>query len=230
MARPSNGSASTGADSTETKATNAPPFTFFESAMASSEDVKQLIEGCKAQRPSAQRELYSRFSGQLFATAIRHTNAREDAEDVLQDSFVKIFKHIKSYRQDFSFEGWMRRIVVNTAITHYRRNLKHRHHHDIDEVHSTPRDLESHPDLEFTADELEHAIAQLPLGYRTVFCMYVIEGFKHQEIADKLGVDVNTSKSQLSRARKYLQRVLATLSARAQSNPSEPQDEGAHRP
>lgn len=195
--------------------------------MASSEEVKKLIEGCKAQRPSAQRELYARFSGQLFATAIRHTNAREDAEDVLQDSFVKIFKHIQSYRQDFSFEGWMRRIVVNTAITHYRRHLKHRHHQDIDEVHATPRDLENVNDLEFTADELELAIAQLPIGYRTVFCMYVIEGFKHQEIADKLGVDVNTSKSQLSRARKYLQRVLATLSARAQSNPSEPQDQGA---
>lgn len=200
---------------------------YLKRAMASSEEVKQLIEGCKAQRRSAQRELYARFSGQLFATAIRHTNAREDAEDVLQDSFVKIFKHIKSYRQDFSFEGWMRRIVVNTAITHYRRNLKHRHHQDIDEVHATPRDLENVSDLEFTADELELAIAQLPIGYRTVFCMYVIEGFKHQEIADKLGVDVNTSKSQLSRARKYLQRVLATLSARAQSNPSEPQDQGA---
>ena len=200
---------------------------YLKRAMASSEEVKQLIEGCKAQRPSAQRELYARFSGQLFATAIRHTNAREDAEDVLQDSFVKIFKHIKSYRQDFSFEGWMRRIVINTAITHYRRNLKHRHHQDIDEVHATPRDLENVSDLEFTADELELAIAQLPIGYRTVFCMYVIEGFKHQEIADKLGVDVNTSKSQLSRARKYLQRVLATLSARAQSNPSEPQDQGA---
>ena len=139
----------------------------------------------QGQRPSA-GELYARFSGQLFATAIRHTNAREDAEDVLQDSFVKIFKHIKSYRQDFSFEGWMRRIVVNTAITHYRRNLKHRHHHDIDEVHSTPRDLESHPGLEFTADELEHAIANT-IGYRTVFCMYVIEGFKHQRLRTSSG-------------------------------------------
>jgi len=190
--------------------------------MASSEEVKQLIEGCKAQKPSAQRALYARFSGQLFATAIRHTNGRHDAEDVLQDSFVKIFKHIQSYRQDFSFEGWMRRIVVNTAITHYRKNLKHSHHQDIDEVYATPGDLENQNDPEFTADELEFAIAQLPLGYRTVFCMYVIEGYKHQEIADQLCIDVNTSKSQLSRARKYLQRVLATLSARAKLNPSTP--------
>ena len=188
--------------------------------MASSEELLKLIEGCKAQRPSSQRALYARFSGQLFATAIRHTNAREDAEDVLQDSFVKIFKHINSYRDDFSFEGWMRRIVVNTAITHYRRNLKHTHHHDIDAVHATPGDLQNKNDAEFTTAELELAISKLPLGYRTVFCMYVIEGFKHQEIADKLGVDVNTSKSQLSRARKYLQNVLATLSARAKSIPS----------
>lgn len=188
--------------------------------MASSKELLELIEGCKSQRPSAQRELYSKFSGQLFATAIRHTNAREDAEDVLQDSFVKIFKHINSYRDDFSFEGWMRRIVVNTAITHYRRNLKHSHHKDINDVHATPGDLQNKSDSEFTAGELELAISKLPLGYRTVFCMYVIEGFKHQEIADQLGVDVNTSKSQLSRARKYLQNVLATLSARAQSIPS----------
>lgn len=185
--------------------------------MASSEELKQLIEDCKEWRPAAQRMLYARFSGQLFATAIRHTNSREDAEDVLQESFVKIFKHIKSYRQDFSFEGWMRRIVVNTAITHYRKNLKHSRHQDISELPATPRDLDNHPDPDFTAEELEFAIAQLPLGYRTVFCMYVIEGYKHHEIADQLGVDVNTSKSQLSRARKYLQRVLATLSARAPS-------------
>ena len=188
--------------------------------MASSKELLELIEGCKAQRSSAQRELYSKFSGQLFATAIRLTNAREDAEDVLQDSFVKIFKHINSYRDDFSFEGWMRRIVVNTAITHYRRNLKHSHHQDINDVHATPGDLQNKNDNEFTAGELELAISKLPLGYRTVFCMYVIEGYKHQEIADQLGVDVNTSKSQLSRARKYLQNVLATLSARAQSIPS----------
>lgn len=179
-----------------------------------------LIEGCKAQKPAAQRLMYARFSGQLFATAIRHTNSREDAEDVLQDSFVKIFKHIKSYREDFSFEGWMRRIVVNTAITHYRKNQKHSRHQEIESVPATPQDMENKVDPEFTADELEFAISQLPLGYRTVFCMYVIEGFKHQEIAEQLGVDVNTSKSQLSRARKYLQRVLATLSARAQSIPS----------
>ena len=125
--------------------------------MASSEELKNLIEECKAQRPMAQRTLYARFSGQLFATAIRHSNSREDAQDILQDSFVKIFKHIKSYRQDFSFEGWMRRIVVNTAITHYRKNLKHSHHQDIDDVPATPRDMENQQDPEFTAEELEWA-------------------------------------------------------------------------
>ena len=198
--------------------------------MASSEELKNLIEECKAQRPSAQRDLYARFSGQLFATAIRHSNSREDAQDILQDSFVKIFKHIKSYRQDFSFEGWMRRIVVNTAITQYRKNLKHSHHQDIDDVPATPGDMENQQDPEFTAEELEWAIAQLPLGYRTVFCMYIIEGYRHHEIAEQLEIDVNTSKSQLSRARKYLQRVLATLSSRAQSIPSNASGDGDTAP
>lgn len=160
--------------------------------------------------------MYARFSGMLFSIALRYTKSREDAEDVVQDSFVKIFKHINSYSRDFSFEGWMRRIVVNTAITHYRKNLKHAYHHDVDELGWTPRDIEAFRDPEFTQDELQLAISQLPDGYRMVFNMYIVEGFKHKEIADQLGIDVNTSKSQLSRARKYLQRLLATLSARAQ--------------
>lgn len=179
-------------------------------------DLKLLIQGCKDGSAKDQRALYARFSGMLFSIALRYTKSREDAEDVVQDSFVKIFKHINSYSRDFSFEGWMRRIVVNTAITHYRKNLKHAYHHDVDELGWTPRDIEAFRDPEFTQEELQLAISQLPDGYRMVFNMYIIEGFKHQEIADQLGIDVNTSKSQLSRARKYLQRLLATLSARAQ--------------
>jgi RNA polymerase sigma factor (sigma-70 family) len=178
-------------------------------------DVKALIQGCKDGSAKDQRALYERFSGMLFSIALRYTKCREDAEDVVQDSFVKIFKHIHSYSRDFSFEGWMRRIVINTSITHYRKNFKHAYHHDVDDLGWTPRDLEAWRDPEFTAEELQLAISKMPNGYRMVFNLYIIEGFKHQEIADQLGIDVNTSKSQLSRARKYLQRTLATLSARA---------------
>lgn len=179
-------------------------------------DLIELIDRCKAQERRAQRDLYARFSPLLYSVALRYTNTRADAEDVLQDAWVKIYKHLSSFSRNHSFEGWIRRIVVNTAITHYRRNLKHAHHADIDEVYATPRDLEAFKELDFTREELEKAIVQLPTGYGLVFKMYVIDGFKHKEIAKQLGIDVNTSKSQLSRARSYLQRVLAGMSIVAQ--------------
>ena len=175
----------------------------------------ELIEACKRGEPSAQRQVYVRFSSMLFAVAMRYTNTRQDAEDVAQEAWVKVFRHLKSFSENNSFEGWLRRIVVNTAITHYRRNLKHVHHVDMDDVHATPRDLEAFKDLEFTKGELEHAIGQLPPGYGMVFKLYIIDGFKHKEIAEQLGIDLNTSKSQLSRARRFLQEVLAGMSKRA---------------
>lgn len=175
----------------------------------------ELIDACKRGEPSAQRQVYARFSSMMFAVAIRYTKSRPAAEDVVQEAWIKVFRHVTSFSENKSFEGWLRRIVVNTAITHYRRNVKHDHHVDIDEVYATPRDLEAFEDLEFTKEELEHAIAQLPPGYGMVFKLYVIEGFKHKEIAEQLGIDLNTSKSQLSRARRFLQGVLAGMSKRA---------------
>ena len=175
----------------------------------------QVIELCKKGNPDSQRQLYARYSPMMFSVALRYTNARIDAEDVLQEAWIKVFRHIKSFSEHNSFEGWLRRIVVNTAITHYRRNQKHQFQFDIEDVHATPQDVEAFKELEYTKEELEKAIAQLPKGYGTVFKMYVIDGFKHKEIADELGIDLNTSKSQLSRARKYLQEVLITMSQRA---------------
>ncbi len=175
-----------------------------------------LIEACKRGKPSAQREVYARFSPMMFAVALRYTNGRADAEDILQEAWIKVFRHIKSFSEHNSFEGWLRRIVVNTAITHYRRNQKHAFQLDVDEVHATPADLEAFKELDFTREELATAIAQLPKGYGMVFNMYVIEGYKHKEIAEQLGIDLNTSKSQLSRARKYLQGILENMSKRAQ--------------
>ena len=175
----------------------------------------ELIDACKRREPSAQRAVYARYSSMLFGVAMRYTNSRSDAEDVLQEAWIKVFRHLNSFSENNSFDGWLRRIVVNTAITHYRRNLKHAHHIDLDEVHATPRDLEAFKELEFTKEELERALRQLPPGYGMVFKLYVIDGFKHKEIAEQLGIDLNTSKSQLSRARRFLQEVLAGMSKRA---------------
>lgn len=177
----------------------------------------ELIDRCKKGSAAAQRELYARYKSLIFAVALRYSNGRHDAEDIAQDSWIKVFRYIKSFSENNSFEGWLRRIVVNTAITHYRRQKKHAHHVAIDEVYATPRDLEAFKEVEYTKEEIASAIAQLPKGYATVFKMYVIDGFKHREIGASLGIDVNTSKSQLSRARKVLQSILINMAQRAKA-------------
>lgn len=176
------------------------------------DDLLKIIEGCRIDDRKSQDLLYKRYSSMLFGLCLRYANNRNEAEDVAQDTWVKIFNHIDSYSMDKSFEGWIRRIAVNTAITYYRKNQKFLYHQDVSEISHTPQDLENAQEQPFTQTELLNAIQTLPAGYRTVFNMYVIEGYKHKEIAEILEVDINTSKSQLSRAKKYLQRILAEMS------------------
>jgi len=188
-------------------------------------EILRLINLCKKGDRKAQFDLYGRYSGLLFAVALRYTNTKIDAEDVVQNSWVKIFSKLDSFSENNSFEGWMRRIVVNTAITLYRKNQKHAHQIDIADVHATPRDLEASKKCDFTRDELERAIARLPEGYGLVFKLYVIDGYKHKEIAEMLDIEVNTSKSQLSRAKKYLQNQLCHMEKKAMPLPEEKNDD-----
>ncbi len=116
------------------------------------------------------------------------------------------------YSEGRSFEGWIRRIMINTAITYYRKMKKHAYHADISDIGVASSESELFTECEFTKDELLNTINELPNGYRTVFNLYVIEGYKHKEIAEQLGVDINTSKSQLSRAKKLHQTKLNELS------------------
>ena len=174
--------------------------------------IEELIEGCKKKSRKHQDALFQKYSPMLYGVCMRYTKCGQDAQDILQDGFVKIFKNIHMYSINNSFEGWIRRITINTAITHYRKNLKHAYHADIDEkpearVQQAPFGVD-----EFTREELLSAINALPDGYRMVFNMYVVEGYKHKEIAEMLNVDINTSKSQLSRAKKYLQKELLKMS------------------
>lgn len=175
-------------------------------------ELRDIIEGCKRNERKSQDLLYSKYSAMLFGVSLRYTNCRDDAEDVLQEGFVKIFKNIGMYSMDKSFEGWIRRIVINTAITHYRKNLKHAYQDDVTGPAVERAEGEQYHESEYTKEELLNAINALPHGYRTVFNMYVIEGYKHKEIAENLDIDINTSKSQLSRAKKYLQRELLEMS------------------
>ena len=171
-----------------------------------------IITGCKANDAKAQKLLYDTYSAVLFGICLRYASDYNEAEDILQEAFIKIMTKIDSYLGQGSFEGWMKRIVVNTAITHYHQSGKHKHHYELEEIQSTSMAPREFSDYEFTAEEMMNVIKDLPDGYRMVFNMYAIEGYKHKEIAEMMGVDVSTSKSQYSRARKLIQRRLEVLS------------------
>jgi RNA polymerase sigma-70 factor (ECF subfamily) len=175
------------------------------------QEFKEIIDGCIRGEGAAQDRLYKKFSSLLFGICLRYAGHRMEAQDVLQEVFVKVYNNIGSYNHEGSFEGWLRRIAVNTSITNYRKNLKHAYQKDVDDLMKTAEEPASFEDLEFTAEEMLQCIERLPSGYRTIFNLYVIEGFMHKEISDMLGIDVNTSKSQLSRAKTYLQKELKNI-------------------
>lgn len=155
--------------------------------------------------------LYDRYSRLLFGVCMRYASDRAEAEDILQESFLKIYFSIRDYSGTGSFTGWMRKIVVNTAITHYHRNLKHKHYVEIEDYVSVETGVSSFEEDFFTSDELFKVLNELPPGYRMVFNLYAIEGYKHKEIAEMLGIDINTSKSQYSRAKAALREKLEVL-------------------
>jgi RNA polymerase sigma factor (sigma-70 family) len=171
----------------------------------------QIIEGCAKHDRNAQKMLYDRYSRFLLGICMRYAEDKAEAEDILQDSFLKIFFNIKDFTGSGSFAGWLRKITVNTAITHYHKNLKHRYHIDIEEYISVETGTESFEESFFSAEDLYKVLNELPAGYRMVFNLYAVEGYKHREIADMLGIDTNTSKSQYSRARAVLREKLEEL-------------------
>jgi RNA polymerase sigma factor (sigma-70 family) len=173
---------------------------------------EEILKGCIRKDPRAQKMLYEKYSRGLMGVCIRFTGDRDEAEDVLQEGFVKIFLNIENYRAKSSLIAWMRRIIINTAITLYHKNLKHKNHYDVDDFRERTVADTAWDGAEFTADELYMIIKDLPAGYRMVFNLYAIEGFKHKEIAKKLEIDINTSKSQYSRAKKQIQEKLEELS------------------
>lgn len=154
-----------------------------------------------------QRQLYERFAGKLFVVCKRYTKDADDAEDVLQDAFVKIFRHIDSFRFESPLEVWLKRIVINTALKHIRKQKPWEHTTDVEEVAATLSQAdESLPTLNY--QYLLQLIQELPPGCRTVFNLYAIEGYSHPEIAEMLDISEGTSKSQFSRARFLLQQKL----------------------
>ncbi len=171
---------------------------------------QQILKGCLKHDRLAQKSLFERYSGLLMGICIRYATDIPEAEDILQESLLKIYLNVGDYSGVGSFTGWMRKIVINTAITYYHKNLKHKHYVEIEEVFTSEvgKDV---PDNEFTSGELKGVMDELPPGYKAVFNLYAIEGYKHKEIAEMLKIDVNTSKSQYSRARAFIQKRLKRL-------------------
>ena len=165
-----------------------------------------LIDGCIQGDRRMQEELYRRFSPRMYAVCLRYAGNAEEAEDILQEGFVKIFKKLDSFRREGSFEGWVRRIFVNTAIEHFRRK---RYLMPVTEKEENTLEGKYTGVLDELAEKDILALVQeLSPGYRTVFNMYVVEGYTHKEIADMLGISEGTSKSQLSRAKVILQEMV----------------------
>ncbi len=167
---------------------------------------KDWIEGCKRQNREAQHALYEFFSGKMYTLCCRYIKDKMEAEDVLVMAFTKIFERIDQYKNEGSFEGWIRRIMVNESLSYLRKNKNMYLETDIEAADREPDYDRIESQME--AEDLMKLIAALPTGYRIVFNLYAVDGFSHQEIAEQLGISENTSKSQLSRARALLQKKL----------------------
>lgn len=169
----------------------------------------EWIEGCKRQDSRAQESLYTHYSGKMYALCCRYVPSRMEAEDVLVVAFTKVFERIDQFKGEGSFEGWLRRIVVNESLTYLRRNKNMYLETEVEAVDKSPDfgQLENH----LEADDLLRMVGELPAGYRMVFNLYAIDGYSHKEIAEQLEISENTSKSQLSRARVFLQKKLSDI-------------------
>lgn len=167
----------------------------------------ELIDGCRRNERTAQKALYDLMAPKMLSVCCRYIKVRMEAEDILVTSFMKVFDRLDQFKNEGSFEGWIRKIVVNEALTFLRRNRSMYLEIELEKADYEP-DYNSLSD-HLEAEDLLSIIQALPTGYRIVFNLYAIDGYSHKEIADQLGISENTSKSQLSRARVYLQKVLA---------------------
>ena len=171
-------------------------------------DAEQLIiKGCFAGNRSSQSKLYDLYAPKMLVVCMRYAKCREEAEEILQEGFYRVFKYIHQFKNSGSFEGWIRRIMINAALQRYKTKA---HLHPVIDIDLANRDLPDSTDIfsNLTAKELIRLVQSLPTAYRLIFNLYVFEGFKHREIAKMLGISEGTSKSNLSDARAILQKVL----------------------
>ena len=165
-----------------------------------------LIEGCIQGNRKMQQELYERYAAKMFGVCLRYAGNTPEAEDILQEGFIKVYKKMGSFRNEGSFEGWIRRIFVNTSIEHFRKKAYLQPITEWEETTVEGKYLSVLDEMD--EKDIIGLIQKLSPGYRTVFNMYVVEGYTHREIAEMLGISEGTSKSQLSRAKIILQELV----------------------
>ena len=169
---------------------------------------EQIVQGCIKKNPIAQRYLYDKFARKMLGICLRYSDDEEEAQDILQNGFISVFDHIESYKGTGSFEGWIKKIMVNSALTNLRKNKKFKQNIELDGVeymlessNQTNENLKTKERL-----KIKHS---LPSGSRTIFNLDAIEGYSHAEIAEMLNISEGTSKSQYSRARAHLQKIIS---------------------
>ena len=178
--------------------------------------VENLLKGCLKNDRQSQKMFYEHFYAYGMSICLRYTSSRSEATEVLNEAFMKVFTKLEMYDVQKSLKGWIRRIMINTSIDYYRQNHRYTESEDInDAVHiSAPETTLSN----LSYNEIINEIQELTPAYRNVFNLYVIDGYKHEEIAEQLGISVGTSKSNLSRARAILQNRLAKLNTHEQTS------------
>lgn len=173
-------------------------------------DELQLIEGCRKGDRRAQKALYETFSRKMMSVCLRYVSDWETARDLLQEGFVKVFTHIDSYTGNGSFEGWIRKIFVNSALEYLRHADVLRESTDLDQTAEVAQ-TDSSPLSDISAAELMQLVQSLPAGFRTIFNLFAIEGYSHKEISERLHITESTSRSQYTRAKQLLQRKVNAL-------------------
>ena len=169
----------------------------------------ELIKGCIRENKHCQRALYERFAGKMMTVCLRYTRHRLEAEDILQEGFIKIFNNISKFQGRGSLEGWIRRIMINTALSNYNKSSFQKEVIGIEDYQSGVEQPKAIQQL--TTEEILKVISTLPDGYRIVFNLYVIEEYSHNEIAEMLDITPSTSRSQLVKARRMLQKKITLL-------------------
>lgn len=166
----------------------------------------ELIQGCIEKKHAYQKLLFDRYSGKMMAVCNRYTTDKQQAQDILQEGFIKVFKYIQQFRFEGSFEGWLRRIFVNVALRELSRQKMQ--FSDIDHVEIVEYRVEPEVVSKLSEAEIHAMIRSMPIGYRTVFNLSVIEGYSHEEIAEMMKIQASTSRVQLMKAKRYLQALI----------------------